>query len=54
MGTIRQPLAAGGLTAVLDALREGIQIIDREWRYVYLNNAAAAHGRKSRDANAVD
>jgi PAS domain S-box-containing protein len=34
------------LASVVDSLREGIQIIDREWRYVYLNAAAAAHGKK--------
>jgi two-component system, cell cycle sensor histidine kinase and response regulator CckA len=49
LGTIRQPLAAAALGTVLDALREGIQIIDREWRYVYLNQAAAMHGRKERE-----
>jgi len=43
-----QPLPADGLAPVLDALREGIQIIDREWRYAYLNKAAAAHGRDDR------
>jgi len=26
---------------------EGIQIIDRQWRYVYLNEAAARHGRST-------
>lgn len=34
------------LASVVDSLREGIQIIDREWRYVYLNAAAAAQGKK--------
>jgi PAS domain-containing protein len=32
---------------VLDAMREGIQVVDREWRYVYVNAAHAAHGRKT-------
>jgi len=27
---------------------EGLQIISFDWRYIYINNAAAAHGRKSR------
>ena len=31
---------------VFDSLREGIQVIDREWRYVYINAAAALHGRR--------
>lgn len=48
MATNEQPLGSGELVKVLDALREGIQIIDREWRYVYLNSAAAAHGRQER------
>ncbi|MCA9517227.1 MAG: PAS domain-containing protein, partial [Myxococcales bacterium] len=34
------------LSSVLDDLREGLQIIDREFRYVYVNAAAAAHGRR--------
>ena len=33
------------LAAMLDGLREGFQIIDRDWRYVYVNPVAAAHGR---------
>ena len=36
------------LVRILDALREGIQIVDREWRYLYLNVAAASHGRRTR------
>lgn len=27
-------------------MREGLQVIDREWRYLYLNRAAAEHGRR--------
>ncbi len=30
----------------LDNMLEGCQIIDRNWRYVYVNNAAARHGRR--------
>lgn len=30
----------------LDHLREGVQIIDRQWRYVYVNEAAALHGQR--------
>jgi len=33
----------------LDAMLEGCQILDRDWRYVYVNHAAAAHGRRSRE-----
>ncbi|MGC4088070.1 MAG: ATP-binding protein [Polyangiaceae bacterium] len=38
------------LAAVIGAMREGLQIIDREWRYVFLNPAAAAHGRQRPEA----
>lgn len=34
------------LSTVIDQLHEGIQVIDREFRYVYLNRVAAAHGRR--------
>jgi two-component system sensor kinase FixL len=35
----------GAYRRTLDSLLEGFQIIDREWRYVYVNPAAAVHGR---------
>ena len=35
------------LRLVLESMREGIQVLDREFRYVYVNAAAAAHGRRS-------
>jgi PAS domain S-box-containing protein len=31
----------------IDHLREGVQLIDRQWRYVYVNAAAAEHGRST-------
>jgi two-component system cell cycle sensor histidine kinase/response regulator CckA len=34
---------------VLDSLTEGCQVIGRDWKYLYLNNAAARQGRKSRE-----
>jgi hypothetical protein len=37
------------LRAVFDGMFEGIQIIDSDWRYVYLNATAAEHGRRSRE-----
>jgi two-component system cell cycle sensor histidine kinase/response regulator CckA len=37
------------LATILSAMREGLQVIDREWRYVFLNEAAAAHGRQRRE-----
>ena len=33
----------------LDFMIEGCQIIDYDWRYVYVNNAAAEQGRKSKE-----
>ena len=45
MGIAHHVLEAKELAGVVASLREGIQIIDREWRYAYLNTAAAAHGR---------
>ena len=44
-----QVLDAGRLRSVLDAWDEGLQIISREWRYLYLNDAAVRHGRKTRE-----
>jgi PAS domain S-box-containing protein len=32
--------------AALDTLKEGFQIIGPDWRYVYVNSAAAQHGRR--------
>ncbi len=29
----------------VNSLHEGLQIIDQDWRYVYMNSAAAEHGR---------
>ncbi len=37
------------LRSIFDDMFEGVQIIDREWRYVYLNQTAAAHGRRARE-----
>jgi PAS domain S-box-containing protein len=36
--------------AALDCLVEGFQIIDASWRYVYVNPAAARHGRREASA----
>jgi hypothetical protein len=38
------------LRDTIDVLREGIQILSPEWRYLYLNDAAARHGRSTREA----
>ncbi len=32
----------------MDKMIEGIQIIDFEWKYIYVNDTAALHGRKSK------
>jgi len=34
---------------VLDCMTEGFQVIDREWRYAYLNDAAALHAQKVKE-----
>jgi PAS domain S-box-containing protein len=33
----------------MDNMVEGCQIIDRDWRYLYVNDAAAAHGRSTKE-----
>ena len=33
---------------LLDSLLEGCQVIDAEWRYVYVNDAVARHGRRAK------
>ncbi len=33
------------IRSVIDQMSEGIQIIDNDWRYLYVNSAAAKHGR---------
>lgn len=35
---------------VIEGLMEGLQIVDRQWRYRYLNAAACRHGRMPREA----
>ena len=35
------------LRAALDSIAEGLQVLSPEWRYLYVNPAAARHGRKS-------
>jgi PAS domain S-box-containing protein len=34
------------LSRLLGSMREGIQVLDRQWRYVYLNQAAVEHSRR--------
>ena len=40
--------SAGQLQRVLENMLHGFQIVDEKWRYVYLNPAAANHGRRDR------
>jgi PAS domain S-box-containing protein len=40
--------AEGRLRISLDSMLEGCQIIDYDWRYVYLNKAAAEQGQRSK------
>lgn len=35
--------------STLDHMMEGCQIIGRDWRYLYVNEVAARHGRRSRE-----
>jgi len=37
------------LGTALNGMLEGFQIIDRNWEYVYVNDAVCTHGRKSRE-----
>jgi PAS domain S-box-containing protein len=44
------PLAlTSRLRETLDNMLEGCQIVGYDWRYLYVNDAAAAHGRTSRE-----
>ena len=38
------------LQVSIDNLLEGVQILDREWRYLYVNSTAAAQGQSTREA----
>lgn len=46
--TVASVLDATGLRSVIDAWHEGMQILSPDWRYLYINDAAAQHGRKNR------
>lgn len=35
------------LESILDCMQEGLQIVDFQWRYLFLNEAAARHGRRT-------
>lgn len=40
--------ADDGYASVLDRLLEGFQILDRRWRYLYVNDTVVAHARRPR------
>ena len=40
----------GDLRATLDGMLEGFQIVGPDWRYLYVNDAAARHGRTEKSA----
>ena len=44
-----KPVTQARYRQTLDSLLEGCQIIDRDWRYIYINEAAARHGRRTPD-----
>ncbi|MBV8547304.1 MAG: PAS domain-containing protein, partial [Acidobacteria bacterium] len=46
----QQVLSEERFRSALENLREGCQIIGRDWRYLYLNPAAARHGQSSVEA----
>lgn len=37
------------LYATIDEVPEGFQIIDKDWRYVYVNRAMAKHGKSTKE-----
>jgi two-component system cell cycle sensor histidine kinase/response regulator CckA len=45
----RNPTIDDSVRRTLDHLLEGFQIIAPDWRYVYVNPAAARHGRSTPD-----
>jgi hypothetical protein len=46
---IKPPKASIGYWNALDVLMEGCQIIDFDFRYVYVNKVAAVQGQKTRE-----
>ena len=38
-----------GTYRIFDNMIEGVQFIDRQWRYVYVNQALARQGRVAKD-----
>lgn len=44
------PRLSSVLPMTLDAISDGVQIIGFDWRYLYVNEAACRHGKRSREA----
>ena len=47
VGILPPSLEKDPIRRALDCLQEGFQIIGFDWKYVYVNPAAARHGRRS-------
>lgn len=49
MGKPKQEIQAF-LRSTLEQMHEGIQVVDANWKYIYVNDAAAKHGRTSKES----
>lgn len=49
MGPVTLQASVDPVRRALAAVRLGFQVIGRDWRYIYLNPAAAAHGQHTPD-----
>jgi PAS domain-containing protein len=48
-GRIEPPTSAWLHEGVLDLMQEGLHVIGFDWRYLYVNRAAAAHSSYSKE-----
>ena len=48
MNTIDSIEAKELLYEVVDDMHEGFQVIDSDWKYAYVNETVARHGKKSK------
>ncbi|HET6283479.1 MAG TPA: PAS domain-containing protein, partial [Polyangia bacterium] len=44
-----EPHLSSVLSVTLDSISDGVQIIGFDWRYLYVNEAACRHGKRSRE-----
>lgn len=49
MNLLNDQKTIDAIKTTLEEMIEGIQILSHEWRYIYVNKAAAQHGRKVRE-----